>query len=481
MEELCTALAGDGDKCAALNSFIEQNESNTTFTNLPGGAEAKKKLWNLLMGIVNSDLLNTPCGSLVLSCMRLLLREEKGLEEDVTPEFIDRMLSLSYSADEKVAHEAAKCAVNLINRFKEPTVQVLCRPGTLLRMLECIVSNPTGPAAFPFVKVVFHLYLMKSHPQLREEMDKFDLLDKIAKCAVELGRDLDAHNSLQALTEMCRLLFQMTINLGPLGEHGPLPPPPKPHEVDLMRTLVPTFQAVLLRPKRDEWLQAQEAVVTCLINVPVECVETFDKEPTFRALLEFLQAQNEREAEDPSSLLTPVLLVLTSVCKRYRQAREMSRKFVFPMADTVDLPHNVEAPKEVVESGCLGSKLMNHMTSMNFALKTYVNEFLFECCDEDADELSRLVGFGRAAGLMATRSLFSVLNEMARKQDADPATVSTVHREVDDSVPPEWCRGDKEKEDEMRELAIRLERGGTEETPDGGEEAPKDGPAPSDS
>jgi hypothetical protein len=48
------------------------------------------------------------------------------------------------------------------------------------------------------------------------------------------------------------------------------------------------------------------------------------------------------------------------------------------------------------------------MTATNIGLKFYANELLFQICEENAERLVRLTGFGNAAGLLAMRNLFGM-------------------------------------------------------------------------
>jgi hypothetical protein len=156
-------------------------------------------------------------------------------------------------------------------------------------------------------------------------------------------------------------------------------------------------------------------------------------------------ADDSRAAE----YLTPILLNLTSIAKAIPRARGILRNAIFPPeVFEMESQPTIQA-HEILEKGdSLASKLMNFMTSFNMAVKHYVNSFFYIVLDEDgtritrenrelilsffssielqishlllcsifvANELVRLIGFGRAAGLLATLKLFG-MDKLAEAQ-----------------------------------------------------------------
>jgi len=65
---------------------------------------------------------------------------------------------------------------------------------------------------------------------------------------------------------------------------------------------------------------------------------------------------------------------------------------------------SVETPAPAQQSP-VASKLIPLMSTFEAALKHFVNEFFYMICDENANEVCRLTGFGNAAGLLVMRGL----------------------------------------------------------------------------
>jgi len=66
------------------------------------------------------------------------------------------------------------------------------------------------------------------------------------------------------------------------------------------------------------------------------------------------------------------------------------------------------------------------MTSLTFAFKYYVNEFIYQLCDEDANEFMKLTGIGNAAGLLSMRGLFG-FGQGLTKEGPKPTSTKVNH------------------------------------------------------
>lgn len=238
-------------------------------------------------------------------------------------------------------------------------------------------------------------------------------------------------SSHAATLAVMKLLTSVTLPLGPLNITPRLP---SDEEFEVFKGLVALFQNFLFLPRdgpRYDALRAQ--TVSCLINVPARCTDLFHPEKTLEALIYVLGVQllaAEASGDAPGSLVS-VLLVLTSIAKAIPRARAILKHALFP-ADLVDSPggitqDGVNIPHEVRDSGCMASRLIPYMCSLNTPLKQYASELLFEVCDEDPSELIRLTGFGYSAGLLATQGFINpekVTNVETRHWDPEDPSAS---------------------------------------------------------
>jgi len=110
----------------------------------------------------------------------------------------------------------------------------------------------------------------------------------------------------------------------------------------------------------------------------------------------------------------------------YQQLGELSKKIIFPY-EIQEGKVSVEPPPEVTQhKNSLGAKLIKHMTSLTFAFKYYVNEFIYQLCDEDANEFMKLTGIGNAAGLLSMRGLFG-FGQGLTKEGPQPSVIKPTH------------------------------------------------------
>jgi len=217
------------------------------------------------------------------------------------------------------------------------------------------------------------------------------------------------------LEECLKVIFSVSIPLGPLEG----PKEPREDQFLAFKQMIVVFQKLLFLPQEPKYRRIKSGVTQTLINVPARCTQLFDPEKTLAALIEVLFFQVDMAVADETraaECLTPILLNLTSIAKAIPRARGILRSAIFPPeVFEMESQPTVQA-HEILEKGdSLASKLMNFMTSFNMAVKHYVNSFFYIVLDEDANELVRLIGFGRAAGLLATLKLFG-MDKLAEAQ-----------------------------------------------------------------
>eukprot|EP01103_Thecamoeba_quadrilineata_P016370 TRINITY_DN5453_c0_g1_i1.p1 TRINITY_DN5453_c0_g1~~TRINITY_DN5453_c0_g1_i1.p1 ORF type:complete len:436 (-),score=88.53 TRINITY_DN5453_c0_g1_i1:69-1376(-) len=304
--------------------------------------------------------------------------------------------------------ESAKCLVNVVMRLTPNSERILTSldgPAKIVRLLKS--SNAPKELRFPLGRLIFLLSLNNTLVSTFTQLGVYDVLVHILEESVT---DLSESSNISYAIEALKCIFKLSMHLGPLNDTSPIKgkgKEPTPEEIEHFTRMIGPLQKILDAPSSELRLRPlKDSCVNVLINVPGPCTKLFQPEQTLQSLIQILKYQTE-ETTNPAQALTPILLVLTSIAKAIPAARQILKKEVFPNADQVS-SSGIEAPSASIDGVGLSSKLIPHMTSFNFALKYYVNEFLFVICDEDANELVRMTGFGNAAGLLATYNLFSM-------------------------------------------------------------------------
>jgi len=177
-----------------------------------------------------------------------------------------------------------------------------------------------------------------------------------------------------------------------------------------------------------------------------------DENKTLDGLKEILTVQLFAPGKE-SEALTPILMVLTNIAQEVKQTRMPLKQFVFSKEVLETMPGSitVEAPQEISKTP-VGSKLMSHMTTLDIALKHFVNEFFYMICNEDANEVCRLTGFGNAAGLLVMRGMMSLGNatpkrsaeERNRSESLSTAPTSTSPSYI---IPPTYNNTNNDNDD----------------------------------
>uniref|UniRef100_A0A7S4NUK7 Uncharacterized protein n=1 Tax=Paramoeba aestuarina TaxID=180227 RepID=A0A7S4NUK7_9EUKA len=310
--------------------------------------------------------------------------------------------------------EAAKCIINIITRNQQS--EAIVGAFNVLPVLLLRLEKNAYPkeARFAYMRLLLRMTFERV---LKLRIYKSRVLNILAASLERSMEDIDDTIYSSDIEEILKVIFSVSIPLGPL--EGPTPP--NDDQYQAFKQMIVCFQKLLFLPKEPKYRRLKAATVSALINVPAKCTELFEQqERTLDALIEVLFFQLETACQDESraaECLTPVLLNLTAIAKAIPRARTILKHAVFPpeVLENTDTKATIQA-HEVLEKGdSAASKLMDFMTSFNMAVKHYVNNFFYIILDEDANELVRLIGFGRAAGLLATLKLFG-MDKLAEAQ-----------------------------------------------------------------
>jgi len=308
--------------------------------------------------------------------------------------------------------EAAKCIVNVITKHERggaiiDALNIL--PHLLLQLKHRVFPKE---ARFAYLRLLLRMTFERV---LKLRLFSSSVLNILADVLDWSLEDIENPAYSGDIEECLKVIFSISIPLGPLEG----PKEPREDQYLAFKQMIKTFQSVLFLPKEPRYRRFKASTTQALINVPARCTELFDPEKTLEALIEVLYFQVDVAIADESrsaEALTPILLNLTSIAKAIPRARPILKMAIFPPeVFQIESQPSIQA-HEILEKGdSLASKLMNFMTSFNMAVKHYVNNFFYIILEEDANELVRLIGFGRAAGLLATLKLFG-MDKLAEAQ-----------------------------------------------------------------
>jgi hypothetical protein len=340
----------------------------------------------------------------LLACMRALCREKAATEVLVEPEAQAKLLELSRLSESapvagEVSEEAIKVLSNLL-MHQRSIAQEISRVGAVQSCLKKWAKTRSVPSLFPLSRVVFFLAVEGILKKSSLEHEAFSEALKIIAFALQ-----HAWPELEnALVECLKIAFQTSMHLGPLNGSQT---PPTLEEVSLWKDLIVQLEAIFALPAIDRWDGVKTFALNCVINTPFVCTVQYDPAKTLPAFLRELKVQLAKPDNAPESL-TPILLVLTSIARDLPTARRLLKSIIFPVETPMPAEPTalIDTPPEVANSGSLGAALIAHMTSAHTALNYYCNEFIFQLCDEDANKVIALTGFGPAAGLFHMRGLF---------------------------------------------------------------------------
>jgi Guanine nucleotide exchange factor synembryn len=396
-----------------------------------------------------------------LLASRLCLREKLGTNawaSDDTVVALMQLSGLSGSAGEEIdvliQDEALKCLVNVWMHFADSVQTAFLETNGVAACVALLADESKAlMLGFPVGRLLSRLSVDKS---IRAELLSVATLRVLASALERCFNNIDEAMARTVTIEAMRVLVNITMPLGPLNA---TPREPSDEEFEVFKLLVDLFQRYLFLPREAKYDELRAQTTSCLINVPARCTDLFHPERTLDALIHVLTVQVGANAAgaNPSDALVPVLLVLSSIARAIPRARAILKSVVFPpevLSGSV-AQDGVHAPKVVRDSESIAAQLLPHMCAVEAGLKHYVNEFLFVVCDENAEELVRLTGFGNAAGFLAMRGLFSpqqfdanAAMKQASASSASPASSSSASTGTRPSGPPPR---------ELLELMARLE------------------------
>jgi hypothetical protein len=456
-----------------LKDFNTANANAFTFVDR-FGEDTKRNFIQSLFDILKNpdDKRNTVDGmASMLTAIRLCLREPIAIEPLDNKEHVSLIIKYAgldgqaTKITDEVQEEACKCIVNLVAKNQTIENLFVAEFDGPRRIFDLLKKGATAGVTFPLCRVLLHVSLSGEVAQSLVDMGLMELLtDMLAQHVGDISelRQLEAGSPrVIAIGEILKVLFNLTLSLGPLG--GGYPADPTDQDVARFHRLLPLYRNILCvygvnGNAETPLLQLKLNVVNCLLNTPRPMIPIIVDDAnyaTLNALIGILAVQVQA-AESESEALTPILMLLTMIAEDVKQTRDILKRFVFPKdvlenASTV----TVEGPEALKDEPTVAGKLIPHMTTLDIALKHYVNEFFYMICDEDANEVCRLTGFGNAAGLLVMRGLMKLGNAPPKKKSST-ALSSVSSTSSSQPIPPP--RPDETEEEKEERLATQFQK-----------------------
>jgi len=374
----------------------------------------------------------------VLSCLRILARELYGMKDFFQEDVLDKVAfwaNLSdYPSDrpENIIIEAVRCLVNMI--FKSNSLRLHFLKNKLhLKISEQLKSIPHENHAllFPMLRLLYlstrPIEKNESHREIAAVgvfQDIFGLLKFYAN-----KEDVTSPTNISIIKECLQNMFNITIDMGPLGKGNMNYEEVTPNYEDVVTTLLQIFN-IPMEIFDPTIYEVQINCINCFINIPAKffriLVVLGNKENTMKTLIDCLEHEI-RNTGDDSKNLPMILMVGQFLLSQSPEARPYFFERLFPNRDLEkeaeeDQNDNSKVNMDVLfkDTDTLGNRLVKYMTSFSQALKFSASELLFALVGEDAQKLIRLCGFGNAAGLLAMRNLFGMgkhLQEETKEND----------------------------------------------------------------
>ncbi|KAL2870201.1 synembryn [Aspergillus lucknowensis] len=332
------------------------------------------------------------------------------------------------------------------------------RGGKLAEMLKCDSSEDEM-----VISRILFLSTYDTNMDFDNLINKHSLGDNInyqilrhSKQFPKSGRQLLSQIDELALIDTLKLVF----NIAKLYQ-------------DLAPTFSPSIPSIFKIISRiDIALQPLDGLLGTLLN----CLSTLDLEnkkgkpydgnpifPTFNQNCNVDKLINILDqavsAYDPLELETKSIPLLHSLIAIHEVAPDGPRKYM----QWLLLPEDSDRSKPIGQSDTLSSKLLKLSTMPYANLKVAISELMFVLSGKNAESLTRNIGYGFAAGLLASRGIdipksageAFATNSEGLDPDVNPITGQRWDAEKQDDGPP---MTKEEKEREAERLFVLFER-----------------------
>jgi hypothetical protein len=321
-----------------------------------------------------------------------------------------------------VVLEAVRCLVNMIFKSNSLRLYFLQKQWHIAigeRLKAINIENPESQAILcPMLRLLFlaarPVEENLAHRDLAAMGTFIDIFNILKYAVNQLG--FPSPNAIPLVRECLQNMFNITIDMGPLGKGNMKYEDITPNYEEVVTVLLGIFNTPMTTFDPVQY-DIRLCCINCFINIPVKffriLVVLGDKDSTLKTLCDALEYE-VREVGDNSKNLTMILMVSQLLLSQSLESRPYYFQRLFPNRDlereSLDASEETNINMDVLhkDSDTLGNRIVKYMTSFNQALKYSASELLFALVGEDAELLVRLVGFGNAAGLLAMRNLFGM-------------------------------------------------------------------------
>lgn len=420
LEDLESANNLDDTK-RVLQSFIEKNHQNTSFTDI-SEPNTRDKIWNILRNILNEE--KETLFEVCLTTICILSRDKSMINSVVVDEkLIDTLLHLACLKDDDcsllkhsaVVIEALKCLCNLM--FNSTKVQSICSKcnaadGIVRRIRTYPDTNiPFDIKYFDMILLFLITALIpETRSRLKIELHAVTYLTEVLSFILSNGaRCTDQTNQLHSLSavdeqymklssEILKVMFNLTLKDSNVQDEES-----SYRLVSIMRELLLFSQSSSMSDT------ICSNVIKLLINMPGECLELLmpeeepeDNRKAVDIILSFFERKLRENPEHKlNEVLSPTLVLLISACRQHKILRRTVRQVVLPPLKSADVTHLPE------DGDSLRGRLCKLLTSVHIQIRDLVTELLFVLCKENVNRIIKYTGFGNAAGMLAQRGLLA--------------------------------------------------------------------------
>ncbi|KAF0313746.1 Synembryn-A [Amphibalanus amphitrite] len=417
--------AGQEEIEKLLQSLATQLGTCMTFPEL-SAAGRRERVWRALFRWLESEETASSVQTAALALLRILTRDEDGLDRVVTSERVDRLIALAglqtqecmeqkpdNNPDYKVIEEAAKCMCNLCRQSgaarRLAAGSAACLQGLTLRLRAFREPELTHDVKLYSLKLLFllstlcpeiRLPLVHDHHGLTYMTEVLDML--LSTSLASAAPDDERARGVELASEILKVVYSVTHSLASPDEED---------EGHLMR-LTEVLREYLVLSNTTEDLT--NFVVQVLTTVPSNCYpallvpeapgarpDSGDDTAALDTVLHLLGVKLQQTQSLPASCqreqLTPILAMMSYSSKACRAIRRYFRAQILPpRRDVLTRPE---------EGSSLRSQLIRLMTSPVSEVKVLAAHLLFVLCKEDVGRFVKYTGYGNAAGLLAARGL----------------------------------------------------------------------------
>ncbi|TGZ65625.1 hypothetical protein CRM22_005787 [Opisthorchis felineus] len=368
-----------------------------------------------------------------LSCLRILSRDERCLDQLTGENFIDRLLSYAFPSGEIVneiqAVEAVKALSNLL--FKRPSIlNHLKSADVIQKLVSRLKAHTETVSRSDLLQLDLKLLFLLSglDPTVRQELvDRDEVFSLLADLLCTFQPVPLSTKDYQLISD----IFKVAYNIGYSVQRNPTS---LQSNLEIFNRYCEIIREFLLRPnpRTPEHHQLTCQLVNFLNVMPRRSFKLLismkdraavQEMTSIQVLLDFLDTElvpMSAPCYTPQpgleETLCPVLNALTRAAQGNRDIRKYCRAKVLPhlRAEVRNLPE---------EGATMRNRLCKLLTNPSHGVSELVALFLFVLCKEDIGRAVKYTGFGNFAGFLARHALLGGASKKSARSKAEQIAV----------------------------------------------------------